>query len=114
MSSPPHSINFEKTLDVVVEKLNSFNIGSLLVKKDGDYVGIVTKSDLIRKAISQKLPRDSTKVSVVMTASILTLGSDTPAKEAYNFMKNKYIRHLVVTQDNSIAGVVSFKNLLEK
>ena len=79
MSSPPHSINFEKTLDEVVEKLNSFNISSLLVKKDSDYVGIVTKSDLIRKAISQKLPRDSTKVSVVITASILTLGSDTPA-----------------------------------
>ena len=98
----------------MVEKLNSFNIGSLLVKKDGGYVGIVTKSDLIRKAISQKLPRDSTKVSVVMTTPILTLGSDTPAKEAYDFMKNKHIRHLVVTQDNSIAGVVSVKNLLEK
>ena len=114
MSSPPHSINFEKTLDEVVEKLNSFNISSLLVKKDSDYVGIVTKSDLIRKAISQKLPRDSTKVSVVMTASILTLGSDAPAKEAYEFMKNKHIKHLVVTQDNSIVGVVSLKNLLEK
>ena len=49
-----------------------------------------------------------------MTTPILTLGSDTPAKEAYDFMKNKHIRHLVVTQDNSIAGVVSVKNLLEK
>ena len=98
----------------MVESLNSFNVGSLLVKKDGGYVGIVTKSDLIRKAITQKLPRDSTKVSVVMTSSILALESDTPAKEAYEFMKNKRIRHLAVTQDNSIAGVVSVKNLIEK
>ena len=112
--SPPHSIDSDKTLDEVVESLNSFNVGSLLVKKDGGYVGIVTKSDLIRKAITQKLPRDSTKVSVVMTSSILALESDTPAKEAYEFMKNKRIRHLAVTQDNSIAGVVSVKNLIEK
>ena len=29
-------------------------------------------------------------------------------------MKNKRIRHLAVTRDNSIAGVVSVKNLIEK
>jgi len=114
MCSPPHSIDPEKTLDEVVENLNSFNVGSLLIKKDGDYIGIVTKSDLIRKAITQKLRRDTTKVSAVMTHSILALASDTPAKEAYEFMKNKRIRHLAVTQDNSITGVVSVKNLLEK
>ena len=33
ISSPPHSINFEKTLDEVVEKLNSFNISSFTGKK---------------------------------------------------------------------------------
>ena len=33
---------------------------------------------------------------------------------SYEFMKNKRIRHLAVTQDNSIAGVVSVKNLIEK
>jgi DNA-binding NtrC family response regulator len=33
MSSPPHSIDSEKTIDEVIEQLNSFGIGSLLVKK---------------------------------------------------------------------------------
>jgi CheY-like chemotaxis protein len=111
MCSPPHSIDSEKTLDEVVEKLNAFNVGSLLVTIAGDYIGIVTKSDLIRKAITQKLPRDTTKVSAVMTHSILALASDIPAREAYEYMKNKNIRHLAVTQDNSITGVVSVKNL---
>ena len=114
MSSPPHSIEPDKTLDMVVEKMNSFRTGSLLVKSDSGYVGIITKSDLIRKAIAQKLPRDSTKVSVLMTTSILTLGSDVSAKEAYEFMKNKRVRRLAVTKDDSIAGVVSVKDLIEK
>ena len=33
MCSPPHSNDSDKTLDEVVESLNSFNVGSLLVKK---------------------------------------------------------------------------------
>jgi CBS domain-containing protein len=111
MVSPPQSIDSAKTIDEVIEQLNSYGVGSLLVKKDGTYAGIVTKSDLIRKAISQKLPKNSTKVSAVMTTPILALASETSAKEAYEFMKNKHIRHLAVTKDNSIVGVVSVNSL---
>ena len=114
MCSPPHSIDSEKTLDKVIDSLNSFKVGSLLVKINGSYAGIVTKNDLIRKAIAQKLPRESTKVSVVMTNSILSLASDTPAKEAYEFMQSKRIRHLAVNQGNLITGIVSVKNLVDK
>lgn len=114
MASPPQFIDSEKTIDEVIEQLNSYGVGSLLVKKDGNYAGIVTKSDLIRKAISQKLPKNSTKVSAVMTTSILALASETSAKEAYEFMKNKHIRHLAVTKDNSIVGVVSVNSLTKK
>ena len=114
MSSPPQSIDSEKTIDEVIEQLNSFGVGSLLVTKNGSYAGIVTKKDLIRKAISQKLPKNATKVSTVMTATILALARDTPAKEAYEFMKNKHIRHLAVTKDDAIVGVVSVENLLDK
>lgn len=112
MSSPPQSIDSEKTIVEVIEQLNSCGVSSLLVKKNGCYAGIVTKNDLIRKAIRQKLPKNSTKVSVVMTSSILSLASDAPAKEAYEFMKNKRIRHLAVTKDDSIMGVVSVNTLI--
>jgi FixJ family two-component response regulator len=33
MCSPPHSIDSEQTLDKVIESLNSFKVGSLLIKK---------------------------------------------------------------------------------
>jgi len=114
MCSPPQSIDSEKTIDEVIEQLNSFGVGSLLVKENGGYAGIVTKKDLIRKAISQKLPKNTTKVSAVMTPSILALASDAPAKEAYEFMKNKQVRHLAVTKDKEIVGIVSVENLIEK
>lgn len=114
MASPPQTIDSEKTIDEVIEKLNSSGASALLVKTSGDYAGIVTKRDLIRKAISKKLPKTSTKVSAVMTSSILTLASNTPAKEAHEFMKNKHIRHLAVTSDNSIVGVVPIETLFAK
>lgn len=114
MSSPPHNIDSDKTIDEVINKMNSSRVGSLLVVKDGDYAGIITKSDLIRKAIAQKLPRDTTKVSALMTSAIITLESITTAEEAYEFMKNKRIRHLAVTEEGSIVGVVSVKDLIQK
>jgi CBS domain-containing protein len=114
MSSPPHNIDSDKTIDEVINKMNSSRVGSLLVIKDGGYVGIITKSDLIRKAIAQKIPRDTTKVSVLMTSSIITLESNTSAEEAYEFLKSKRIRHLAVTEGGSIVGVVSVKDLIQK
>lgn len=114
MSSPPHSIDSEVMLEQVVKKLNSLSLGSVLVEKNGTFVGIVTKSDLIRKAIAEKLPQDSTKVSTVMASPIISMSSDTFAKEAYQFMNENHFRHLAVTESGLIVGVVSVKDLVEK
>ena len=82
MSSPPQNIDSDKTIDEVINKMNSSRVGSLLVTKNGGYAGVITKSDLIRKAIAQKLPRDTTKVSALMTSSIITSESNISAEEA--------------------------------
>ncbi|MZH40931.1 MAG: CBS domain-containing protein [Nitrospinae bacterium] len=114
MSSPPHYIDSDSMVEQVINKMKSSRVGSLLVKKDEVYVGIITKNDLIRKAIAQKLPRDSTKVSVLMTTSILSLASDTSSLAAYDFMKNRRVRHLAITENGSIVGVLSVKDLIQR
>ena len=47
-----------------------------------------------------------------MSKTIFSIEDDEPLIEAVKLMKNKRIRHLVVTEDNTIIGILSVSDLL--
>ena len=112
MLAPPLSVSSDSTIDEVIDYINTHSVGSLLVKENDQYVGIVTTRDLIRKAISKNLQRATTKVSAVMTTEILSLDKNTAVKEAYGFMREKQIRHLGVTENKKLVGMLSIADLI--
>ncbi|MFQ5449278.1 MAG: CBS domain-containing protein [Nitrospinaceae bacterium] len=113
MNSPVLSIPSDWNLQEVIQQINSHRVGSLLVRESGEFVGIVTKKDLIRKVAGKKLDHETTKVSAVMTKSVLSLDGNTPAADAVKFMREKNIKRLPVTEDGKITGIVSVRDLLD-
>lgn len=89
-------------------------VGSLLVKEGENYVGIITKTDLIQKVISKNLDHETTQTHAIMTATILTLDHETTIKEAVELMGENKTRHLGVTENNKIVGVLSIKDISEQ
>ena len=55
IKSPPLIVDASLTIKEVIVRINEHEVGSLLVKEGEDYVGIVTKKDLVRKVIAKKL-----------------------------------------------------------
>ena len=112
MNRQIRSIGPEATLFEAAGLMRSLRLGALLVLSDGLYVGVVSESDLVQKAMAVGLKPDQTQVRSVMSSPLITIEIDRSAHEASDLMSEKGIRHLVVTQDGQIVGIISVRDLL--
>ncbi len=112
MSSPVKSIDSELTVQEAAQQMHATNVGAVLVRIYDKYVGILTETDLSRKIVAKGLNPETTMVSSVMTKPILSMDRYMPVIEAEKFMKEKNIRHLAVTEEDKIVGILSVKDLV--
>jgi len=112
MISTVLSIDIESSVQEAAQYMVSQSIGSVLVKEFDEYVGIVTETDLTRKVLGKGLNPETTRVSEIMTSPILSMDCYLPVEEANRFMHKNKIRHLVVTEEEKIVGILSVKDLV--
>ena len=112
MTSPVLSIEADTLALEAAQTMESKNIGSLLVKEGEKYVGIVTETDLTRKMLAKGLDRETTQVREIMTTPLLTVDCHEPLVEANQLMAKKKIRHLGVTENEVVVGLISVKDLV--
>lgn len=98
----------KRTAEIMSEK----KIGSLLVSKGEQTIGIVTETDMVRKVLATGLDPLTTKVERVMSSPLITITADKSVVEANDLMERNHIRHLAVTENGSVVGVVSVRDLL--
>jgi CBS domain-containing protein/CheY-specific phosphatase CheX len=114
MKSPVITIQSNSTLRDFLKQLNENKISSLIVSEDNEHVGIATKRDFIRKAINQRMDPETTEVSKIMNAPLLTLERSTPVEDAKKFMIDNKIRHVPVMDKSQIVGMLSIKDTIKK
>jgi signal-transduction protein with cAMP-binding, CBS, and nucleotidyltransferase domain len=113
MSSPVLSVDANKTIQEAAEFVMSKGVRSLLVKKNDDYVGIVTKTDFIKRVyINESMDPEKDIVLDVMTKSILSLDINSTMEEARKYMQKNKIGHLGVMEDDKIIGMLSKEDLI--
>ncbi len=112
MTSPVQSVTQETTILEVSQMMTERNIGSVLVKNGSEYIGIVTERDLTQKVIGQGLDPKTTAVTETMSSPLITLEGTEPVTSANQFMAKHKIRHLAVTIEGKIEGIISVKDLI--
>lgn len=112
MTSPVIAIDSESSVKQAAQLMHSKQIGSLLVKKNAEFVGMVAESNLSHKIVAEGLDPETTKVSKVMTHDLLMMERSKNVEEANIFMARNKIRHLCVTENGKIVGVLSVKDLV--
>jgi CBS domain-containing protein len=112
MSRDVRSIHRTATIKEAGRLLLKYKVGSLMVDDGSRYIGIITDSDLSRKAVAKGLDPNSTTVITCMSKAVTTIEEDEPVSEAMAIMKKLGIRHLPVTADGTIIGVLSVADLL--
>ena len=82
-------------------------IGSIIVTRDGNPEGIITRSDMLSRVIvAYKDPRVHL-TETIMSSPLISVGKDTPILDAMRFIRDKDITHLLVEDNGEYIGILS-------
>lgn len=112
MSNDVRSVHKDAPLKEAGRLLQKWKVGSLLVDDGSRYLGIITDTDLSRKAVAKGLDPNATTVKACMSKPVISIEDDEPLATAIALMKKKAIRHIAVTEDGTIIGVLSVSDIL--
>lgn len=113
MRTSMETIASERTVLDAVKMMAEKRIGSLLVLEAGEMVGIVTETDVVRKVIAARLPANSTRVGAVMNYPLIQIDINRTVRDASRRMAEERIRHLAVTENNKVVGLLSVRDLVK-
>lgn len=94
------------------ELMTRWNVGSLLVMKDG-LVGILSERDCVR-CIASRRPLESTRVEDVMSRVVRVVPGDLGTDECMALMTMMRVRHLPVVDGGQVLGVASIGDLVKE
>ena len=112
MNKRPKSVGPKISIASAAKAMRTSRVGSLLVKKGKQLVGIVTDTDIVRRAVASGKPLGKLTVEKIMTTPICTIEGSQSIDDAQDMMADLGVRHLAVTQAGEIIGVVSVRDVL--
>ena len=96
--------------------------GAPVVRIDGALVGMVSKTDLVRRLLEDDphfaaredsmLELNHRQVDEIMQPDVLTVGPDTPVKEIADSMARERVHRVVITGDDKVLGIVTSLDVL--
>ena len=90
------------------------NIGSVMVMKEGKYLGIVTERDYSRKVILKGKNSTDTKVSEIMSSDLPHIRPDDTVEHCMELMTNSNIRYLPVFRNDHLEGIISITDVVKE
>jgi CBS domain-containing protein len=112
MSKKPKTVGPGLSIVSAAKKMHAARVGSLFVKKGKKLVGIVTDTDIVRRAVLTNKNLGKMTVEKIMTTPICTIEGSQSVDDAQDMMADLGVRHIAVTQAGEIVGVVSVRDLL--
>ena len=106
------SIDHGATVLQAAQEMQARHIGALLVENDGKPSGIITETDIVRRIVAESLDPANTRVHRFITQPILSLDINVMPHEVFLFMAEHKIRHVPMTHEGNIIGILSVRDLL--
>ncbi len=119
---PPVTARPETPLREVFGRMEADNVGSVLIVRPAgaaagggtspidEVAGIFTRQDVLGRVVLPERPLD-TPIGEVMTSPVVTLDADDSIADAMLLMAQKVIRHIPVTRDGGLVGIVTERDL---
>jgi CBS domain-containing protein len=107
------SIDTRESLAAAATQMSGKKIGSIFVREAGELVGIVTESDIVRRGLADGREANTITVGSLLTYPLLNIDINRSIHDAYEIMTTQQVRHLAVTDQEKIVGVVSIRDLVK-
>ncbi len=105
ISLGPHA-----TLEEAVKKMRENDVGSVIISKNGELLGILTERDVVR-LIADGVPLNVSLESV-MNKNPITASPEDDILVVAHKMVSHGLRHIPIVEKRKVVGVVSIKDVL--
>lgn len=104
----------DKFTDEALNLMKEKGIRSILVSHLGEVMGIVSKTDILFKVMSQGRNPGKVRIREIMTSPVLAVGPHNTIQETLSIMDKHVIRQVIVSSHSAVLGMVSRDDIFEK
>jgi CBS domain-containing protein len=112
MTKKVQVVREDTNLHEVVATISKFDINSIVVVQGEKPIGIITTRDTLVRAFEHGMPISSMKASMVATSPLITIDEEATIEEAAKLMKRARIKHLPVTSNNKLVGIITDTDIM--
>jgi CBS domain-containing protein len=105
------TVDEQSIVKEAVDIMNKFEIGCLIVTKNGKAGGILTERDLLKRIVGEARDPAKTRVVDVMSKPLIVVEPDMEMEEAAKLMFKLKIKKLPVVQEGQLLGLVTLTDL---
>lgn len=106
------SVTPDTTVYEALKIMSASNIGSVVVLREGRYVGLLTERDYARKIIVLGRSSADTRVEEVMSTDLPQISPEHSVDACMELMSAQNVRYLPVFEAGRLAGILSIMDLV--
>jgi signal-transduction protein with cAMP-binding, CBS, and nucleotidyltransferase domain len=111
MSTNVNVFENESTMNKVVQAMSDCDVDYVIVVQSRKPTGIITERDVIVRMLTQGLNPSVVIARAIYTNPLVTIEETATVEEAAKLMKEWKIKHLPVTREGRIAGMLNYLNI---
>lgn len=108
-------ISAQESVQYLLKCLKTFNVGAMVVSKDGKVIdGIVSERDVVRSLSNKEVKIEELRVEQIMTVDVFTCRPEASVAEIMEMMTTKRIRHVpVVDEKGELLSIISIGDVVK-
>jgi CBS domain-containing protein len=107
-----HSVAPDATVDEVVAMMMENRVAAIVVREQERVLGIVTERDCVTEVLWKRLHHASSRAGDLMRPNTPTVSARDTIQHCMRVMTEERVRHLPVTDDGMIVGLISMGDVI--
>ena len=108
------SLSAQNTAYEAARMMADSQISAIVITDDnGDLKGIVTERDMVHRVLVTNTKAADLRLEDIMTKDPLTVSPNDSAMDALELMRERKFRHLPVTENGKVVGMISIRDLYD-
>jgi CBS domain-containing protein len=113
-NTPPVSVSPGTTVLKALEIMSEKNIGSVVVMRSTDYLGIMTERDYSRKVVLNHKNSTNTPVEEIMSTDLPVVHPGDSIEHCMEVMTKNNIRYMPVFEHSVMTGIISMSDVVKE